>query len=156
MVRFSRIAAGAAAFIGAMAISVAGIAPALADAATHGEFSIVGDVLPCPDATYTVVSGSIIEVFKEGVSASGNQMFTVTDVPRHVVLVDEDGATYTMHGATWFGGATNDNTGAELITATHNLEIVARGGGVVDSIRLIERFRDGELISHEFGSCDLP
>jgi len=27
---------------------------------------------------------------------------------------------------------------------------------VADSIRLTERFRDGQLISHEFGSCDLP
>jgi hypothetical protein len=36
----------------------------------------------------------------------------------------------------------------------HNLEVVARGGGVVDSVRLIERFPDGELISHEFGTCE--
>jgi hypothetical protein len=43
-----------------------------------------------------------------------------------------------------------------VITATHNLEIIARGGGVADSIRLIERLRDGQLISHEFGTCELP
>ena len=82
-------------------------------------------------------------------------MFTVTDTPRHVVLVDETGATYSRRGATWFGGVTNDHTGAQVITATHNLEIVGRGG-LADSIRLIERFRKGELISHEFGSCELP
>lgn len=52
-------------------------AAALAGDATHVEFSIVGDVLPCPDATYTVQSGSIKEVFQEVESASGNQMFTV-------------------------------------------------------------------------------
>jgi len=130
--------------------------PALAAGATHAEYSIVGVVLPCPDETYTVLSGSIREVLQEVQSSSGNQMFTVTDTPHHVVLVDESGATYALHGATWFGGATNDNTGAELITATHNLEIIARGGGVANSIRLMERFRNGELISHEFGSCDLP
>ena len=88
-------------------------------------------------------------MIREGESASGNQMFTLTDIPQHVVLVDENGATYTMRGATWFGGATNDNTGAEVVTATHNLEIIARAGGVADSIRLIERLRDGQLISHE-------
>jgi hypothetical protein len=46
-----------------------------------------------------------------------------------------------------------DNTGAEPITATHNLEIIARGGGVADSIRLVERLRNGEFISHESGTC---
>ena len=137
----------------AAATLVALPAPALAGGASHVEFSIVGDVARCPDATYTVQSGSIKEVFQEVESASGNQMFTVTDIPQHVVLVDENGATYTMRGATWFGGATNDNTGAEVITATHNLEIIARGGGVADSVRLIERLRNGELISHEFGTC---
>jgi len=83
-------------------------------------------------------------------------MFTVTDVPQHVIITDEAGATYSLHGATWFGGVTKAQTGSELLTATHNLEVVARGGGVVDSIRLMERFRDGVLISHEFGTCVPP
>ena len=129
-------------------------APAMAAGATHVEFSLAGDVAVCPDATYTVLSGTIKEVMQEVQSASGNQMFTVTDTPQHVVLVDQNGARYTLRGATWFGGVTNDNTGAEIVTATHNLEVIARGGGVADSVRLIERFRDGELISHEFGTCE--
>lgn len=83
-------------------------------------------------------------------------MFTVTDVPRHVILTDAQGTKYTLRGATWFGGVTIDQTGAQVITATHNLEIVASGGGVAASVRLIERYRDGELISHDFGSCQLP
>jgi len=87
---------------------------------------------------------------------SGNQIFTVTDTPQDVVLVDEQGATCTLRGATWFGGATNDSTGAEVITATHNLLIIAQGGGVADSVHLMERFRSGELITHEFGTCQLP
>lgn len=119
----------------------------------HSEFSIAGDVTVCPDATYTVQSGSIREVFQSVDSASGNEMFTVTDVPQHVIITDEAGATYSLYGASWFGGVTKDQTGAELLTATHNLEVVAGGGGVVDTIRLIERFRDGVLISHDFGTC---
>jgi hypothetical protein len=129
---------------------------AFASGATHDEFNITGNVLPCPEATYTVVSGTIREVSQEVESHSGNQMFTVTDVPRNVVLVDEAGVKYTLRGATWFGGVTNDNTGAEVVTATHILLIITRGGGVTDSIHLIERFRDGVLISHEFGTCELP
>ena len=80
-------------------------------------------------------------------------MFTVTETPQHVVIVDQQGAIDTMRGAIWFGGVTIVNTGAELITATHNLEIVAGGGGVAGSVRLVERIRDGQLISHEFGTC---
>lgn len=126
---------------------------AAAGGASRTEFSIVGETAACSNHTYTVQSGSIIEVFQAVTSTSGNQMFTITDAPRHVVITDQRSATYSLRGATWFGGATNDNTGAQVITATHNLEVVAPGLGVVDSIRLIERFRDGVLISHEFGTC---
>jgi hypothetical protein len=126
---------------------------ALAAGATHVEFSVVGEVLTCPDASYTIQSGSVKEVLQEVQSPSGNQMFTLTDTPQHVVLVDEQGATYSLRGGVWFGGATNDNTGAVVITATHKMEIIAPGGGVADSVHLVERFRDGELISHEFCTC---
>jgi hypothetical protein len=128
--------------------------PAAAAGASHTEFSIAGEVAVCPVATFTVLSGSIRETAQEVTSPSGNTMFTITDVPVHVVLTDENGNRYALHGATWFGGVTIDNTGAEIITATHNLEIVTRGGGVAASVRLIERFRNGELISHEFGTCE--
>ena len=128
--------------------------PAAAAGANHAEFSIAGDVVSCPVATFTVLSGSIREVVQEVTTPSGNTMFTITDVPVHVVITDEHGTRYALHGATWFGGVTTDNTGAEILTATHNLEVVTRGGGVAASVRLIERFRDGELISHEFGTCE--
>jgi hypothetical protein len=137
----------------AIAMLAAAPGPALAEGAFHVEFSIAGGVFPCPDATYTIQSGTVREVFQEVQSPSGNRMFTDTETLQHVVLVDQQGATYTMRGAIWFGGVTIDNTGAELITATHNLEIIARGGGVADSVRLVERIRNGELISHEFGTC---
>ena len=150
MKRINLLACGALLAIAALA---AAPAAALADGATHEEFSIAGDVSVCPDATYTVQSGTIKSVLQEVQSQSGNRMFTVTETPQHVVIVDEQGATYTMRGAIWFGGVTIDNTGAQLITATHNLEVIARGGGVADSVRLVERFRNGELISHEFGTC---
>ena len=35
------------------------------------------------------------------------------------------------------------------------LNIVGRGG-VADSIRLVEQFRNGQLISRDFGTCELP
>ena len=63
-------------------------------------------------------------------------------------LVDEAGNVYSLR-ATWFGGR-ND----QILTATHSFNIVGRGG-VSDTIKLIERFRNGELISRDFGSCEL-
>jgi hypothetical protein len=83
------------------------------------------------------------------VDASGTGHFTETDTPSHVRLVDENGNVYSLTGAIWLGGHSSD----ELLTATHMLNIVGRGG-VSDSVRLVERFRNGELISHEFGTCE--
>ena len=107
-------------------------------------------MFPCPTHTYTVTSGAIREVTHESVDATGTTFFTVTEGPDRVSLVDEDGNLGSLTGAIWFGGR-ND----EILTATHMLNIVGRGGAS-DSIRLVERFRDGQLISREFGSCELP
>jgi hypothetical protein len=117
---------------------------------THESFDVAGTVFPCPTHTYTVTSGAITHVMHESVDATGTTHFTVTDTPDHVSLVDEDGNLYSLRGAIWFGGR-ND----EILTATHMLNIVGRDG-ISDSIRLVERFRNGQLISHDFGSCEGP
>ena len=117
---------------------------------THESFDVTGAVFPCPNHTYTVTSGVIKEVFHESVDANGITHFTVTDTPSTVRLVDEAGNAYSLRGATWFGGRAD-----QILTATHSFNIVGRGG-LADSIKLIERFRFGELISRDFGSCELP
>jgi hypothetical protein len=124
--------------------------PGASGATTRNSFDVTGAVFECPTHTYTVTSGAINEVMHESVDANGTTHFTVTDTPDRVGLVDEDGSLYSLRGAIWFGGS-ND----QILTATHMFNIVGRGG-VSDSIRLIERFRDGELISRDFGSCVLP
>jgi hypothetical protein len=126
------------------------VLPLAAGAATRETFDVTGTVFPCPKHTYTVTSGAIQHVMHESVDASGTTHFTVTDTPDHVSLVDENGNVYSLTGAIWFGGRDD-----EILTATHMLNIVGRGG-VSDSIRLVERFRNGQLISHDFGSCELP
>ena len=105
---------------------------------------------PGVNHTYTVTSGAINEVMHESVDANGITHFTVTDTPSHVKLVDEDGNVYSLRGAIWFGGRAD-----QILTATHMFNIVGRGG-VSDTIKLVERFRHGELISRDFGSCELP
>ena len=136
---------------GLLTFAVVVLLPVGASAATtHDSFDVTGTVFPCPTHTYTVTSGAINEVMHESVDANGTTHFTVTDTPDRVRLVDEDGNLYALRGAIWFGGR-ND----EILTATHMLNIVGPGG-VSDSIRLVERFRNGRLISREFGSCELP
>src|SRR4051795_11149679 len=136
---------------GLLVLGVALFLPQAASAATTREsFDVTGTVLACPAHTYTVTSGAFTSVTNESVDATGTTHFTVTETPSHVSLVDENGNMYSLRGAIWFGGR-ND----EILTATHMLNIVGRGG-VSDSIRLVERFRDGELISRDFGSCVLP
>jgi len=136
---------------GLIVLVLALVLPLAAGAATtHETFDVTGTVFPCPKHTYTVTSGAIQHVMHESVDASGTTHFTVTDTPNHVSLVDENGNVYSLTGAIWFGGRDD-----EILTATHMLNIVGRGG-VSDSIRLVERFRNGQLISHEFGSCELP
>jgi len=136
---------------GLIVLVLALVLPVAAGAATtHETFDVTGTVFPCPKHTYTVTSGAIQHVMHDSVDASGTTHFTVTDTPDHVSVVDENGNVYSLTGAIWFGGRDD-----EIVTATHMLKIVGRGG-VSDSIRLVERFRNGQLISHEFGSCELP
>src|SRR3954464_2510159 len=136
---------------GLIVFALALVLPLAASAATtHESFDVTGTVFPCPTHTYTVTSGAISHVTHESVDASGTTHFTVTDTPDHVSLVDEHGNTYSLTGAIWFGGRDD-----QILTATHMFNIVGRGG-VSDSIKLVERFRNGELISRDFGSCELP
>jgi len=137
--------AGLIAFIAALLLPLSAVA-----ANTRDSFDVTGTVFACPTHTYTVTSGSITHLMHESVDATGTTHFTVTDIPVGVILVDADGGVYSLRGAIWFGGR-ND----EILTATHMLNIVGRGG-VSDSIRLVERFRNGELISRNFGSCEGP
>jgi hypothetical protein len=137
--------------VGLLVLGVALFLPQVASAITTREsFDVTGTVFPCPTHTYTVTSGAITSVMHESVDATGTTHFTVTETPDRVRLVDENGNTYSLRGAIWFGGR-ND----EILTATHMLNIVGRGG-VSDSIRLVEQFRNGQLISRDFGSCELP
>jgi hypothetical protein len=136
---------------GLFVLVVALLLPVAASAGTtHESFDVTGAMFPCPTHTYTVTSGVINEVMHESVDANGITHFTVTDTPSNVRLVDEDGNVYSLRGATWFGGRAD-----QILTATHSFNIVGRGG-VSDTIKLVERFRNGELISRDFGSCELP
>jgi hypothetical protein len=148
--RRSLAPAGLVVLVGLFVVGALVLPVAAGAATTHESFDVTGTVFPCPTHTYTITSGAINIVNHESVDASGIGHFTETETPSHVSLVDEAGNVYALTGAIWFGGR-ND----EILTATHMLNIVG-GGGLSDSIRLVEQFRNGQLISRDFGSCVLP
>jgi hypothetical protein len=151
--RVAAAAAVAAVAGGALAFA----APAAAAPAEHFEESVVGDIFDCGENTYTVVSGTLKSVFHSGVTPTGNTNFTGTLTPKGVTLVDEDGNTYRLGGAVWFGDTSNANQGSAQGTFTAYLNIVSQGGGVVDRVAQTAHFSsNGTEFFLDKGTCLLP
>ena len=111
---------------GLFVLVVALLLPLAASAAPahHDSFDVTGTVFPCPTHTYTITSGTLKIVTHTTEAASGNTHFTATTTPNHVSLVDENGTVYSLSGAIWFAGDSEE----ELLTAIHMLNIVGPGG----------------------------
>ncbi len=139
----------------ALALSL-GVASATAAPAQHFEDSVVGDVFVCESATYTTIEGTLKSTFHEGSSKSGNTNFTGTLVPQNVLLVDEDGELYSIAGAIWFGDTSNAQQGSAQGTFTAYLNIVSKGGGVVDTVRQTAHFGANGEFELDHGTCELP
>ena len=130
--------------------------PASAAPAQHVTEDVTGDVFVCATATYTVTSGTLLSVFHEGQSASGNTNFTGTLVPKRVVLEDGEGNVYSLSGAVWFGDTSNAQQGTSQGTFTAFLNIVSRSRGVVDTVRQVGHFGANGEFFMDSGSCVLP
>ena len=144
------------AFLALVLAAAAAASPASAAPAQHFEDSVVGDVFQCATTQYTVVEGTLVSVFHEGTSRSGNTNFTGTLVPQQVVLEDEDGNQYSLAGAVWFGDTSNAQQGSAQGTVTAYLNIVSPGGGVVDTVRLTGHFSTTGEFFLDRGTCELP
>src|SRR5918995_1107299 len=108
------------------------VSPASANApAQHFTEDVTGDEIFCGSTVYTVTSGVLAITVHEGESASGNTNFTVTIVPRDVVLEDAAGSIFSLHGAEWIGATENAKKGTFQFTDTAYFTIVSSGGGVV-------------------------
>jgi hypothetical protein len=135
-----------------LGLSSAGAAPAI-----HFTEGVTGAAILCGDTTYHAVSGELAFTLHEGQSASGNQNFTVTTVPRNVVLQDEAGNLYSLRGVEWAGATGNANTGGFQATFTGKFQIVSQGGGTVDSVNVVFHASPNEnLYSFDFGTCVAP
>jgi hypothetical protein len=149
MKRFLLVAAAMA------SILLLGVSSAVANQpAVHFTQDVTGDTLQCGDTTYTIVSGEIVTVMHEGQSASGNGNVTGTITPRNVVLQDQNGNSYSLAGAIWFGATFNANTGGFQATSTDKFQIVSQGGGTVDSVNAVEHVSpNGKEFLFDFGTC---
>jgi hypothetical protein len=133
-------------------LSSAGAAPAI-----HFTEDVTGSAILCGDTTYHAVFGELAFTLHEGQSASGNQNFTVTIVPRNVVLQDEAGNLYSLRGTEWAGSTGNANTGGFQSTFTGKFQIVSQGGGTVDSVNAVFHVSPNEnLFEFDFGTCVAP
>lgn len=131
--------------------------PAVGATAIHVEEDVAGDVFVCETTTYTVTSGTLKAVFHEGESASGNVNFTGTLTPQHVTLVDEEGNSYRLAGAVWFGATGNAQQETGQQTFTTYLNILAAGGGVVDRVAQTGHFDfEGDGFLFDKGTCVVP
>lgn len=130
----------------------AGAAPAI-----HFTEDVTGAAILCGDTTYHAVSGELAFTLHQGETPSGNQNFTVTTVPRNVVLQDEAGNLFTLRGVEWVGNTGNANTGGFQVTFTGKFQIVSRGGGTVDSVNAVLHVSPNEnLFQFDFGTCAAP
>ena len=137
---------------------VAAVSPASANApAEHFTEEVTGDQFVCGSTVYTVTSGVIAITVHEGQSASGNENFTVTIVPRNVVLEDAAGDVFTIRGAEWIGGAFNAKKGTFQFTDTAHFNILSVGGGTVDTVHFTFHMSpNGQVVDLDFGTCELP
>jgi len=126
--------------------------------AQHFVEGATGDILDCGSATYTITSGSIKLVLHEGTSASGNTNFTGTVTTQAVVAEDAAGNVYSIRGTEWFGGTLNAQQGTFQDTFTGKLQVVAKGSGRVDSVKVTQHitFVNGNIKEFDFGTCVAP
>jgi hypothetical protein len=136
----------------------AAASPASANApAQHFTEGVAGDEIVCGSTVYTITSGVIAFTVHEGEAASGNTNFTVTIVPRDVVLADAAGSVFSIHGAEWIGGTENAQQGTFQFTDTVFFTIVSSGGGVVGTVRVVFHISpNGKIVDLNFGTCEPP
>jgi hypothetical protein len=136
----------------------AAVSPASANApAQHFTEDVTGDEIVCGSTVYTITSGVIAFTVHEGESASGNTNFTVTIVPRDVVLEDAAGSVFSIHGAEWIGGTENAQQGTFQFTDTDFFTIVSSEGGVVGTVRVVFHISpNGKIVDVNFGTCEPP
>lgn len=136
--------------------------PVAASAAAFTQRSTVdptGAALGCAAGDLTVTGGVFDQVFHLTLDAQGLLHVTGTGVPHDVTLEDAAHNSYTLTGATWFGGTFADPAGniPILVTSTDFFIIRDASGRAVDAVRVLEHLSpNGQVTVLDFGSCQPP
>lgn len=157
----SRTALAAIATIGALGLAAVAAGSAGAAAQTesfHATQDVTGDVFTCaaPLGDLTVASGSVAMSQHYTIDAQGIFHLTGTLVPHDVTLVDGNGASYTISGASWFGGKSLDENNPLLFTETDHFVLHDATGGVAGKVQLVSHTSPGSSFVFDKGSCEQP
>lgn len=152
------------AVVGAGGLCALGLAvtPALAEGAsttTHTSFPAAGAAFTCGANTLTAVSGTVNQVFHLNQDAQGIYHVTGTITPNGVTLQDAAGNTYTVSGASWFGGKSTSPDGGDVIVSTDTEHFVIHNasGGVYAKVQITEHISpNGNVFDFDFGGCQPP
>ncbi len=150
-----------AALIAAAAIGGAFLpaAPALASNAgttVHMSVPLAGSTLTCGTTVLTATGGTARLVFHESTDAQGIFHLTGTGALNHATFQDATGSTYSVSGASWFGGSARDPDANEPIafTSTDKFVIRTATGGVFGMVNGIEHISpSGKVFAFDFGNC---
>jgi hypothetical protein len=125
----------------------------------HTSFPAAGAVFTCaaPLGDLTATSGFVAQSIHTNVDGAGVFHITGTVVPHDVTLTDASGATYTLSGASWFGGKGSGTGVPTVSTDTEHFVIHSATGGLVARVALVEHLSpNGMTFSKNFGTCLPP
>ena len=148
------LAAAAAVLVVALPASAAGSA----GTTQVTTFDPTGAVFTCPDASYTVLGGTVRSVMHDSFAANGSEHVTGTIAPIGVTLTDGTTSTvYRLAGASWFGGNFSEVNGKFEFSDTEFFNILGPSGGVVARVAGVEHMGSGgSNFSFAFGACEAP
>lgn len=138
-----------------------GMGPAQATASTdteHGSFDAAGAVFACQGGDLTAISGTVDQVVHTTIDGQGVFHITGTIVPHDVTLTDASGDTYTLSGASWFGGkGAADESSILVETDTAHFVVHDADGGVYAKVQVVEHLSpNGKSFTFDRGACEEP
>ncbi len=150
-----------AAAVGSLGALTLGMGPAQAAAVTdteHGGLSAAGAVFACQGGDLTAISGTVDQSVHTTIDGQGVFHITGTVVPHGVVLTDAAGNSYTLTGASWFGGkGAADESSILVSTDTNHFVIHDVTGGVYAKVQFVEHMSpNGKSFTFDRGACEEP
>ena len=147
--------------LGAAAVLSLAAGPAAAlSVTTHDSFPAKGSTFVCGDTTLTAQTGTVSEVFHENSDSAGMFHFTGTITVHGVTLTDVAGNSYTLSGASWFGGKGSDPDGTlppVVSTDTEHFVLHDASGGVYAKVQMVGHLSpNGTEFFFDRGTCLPP